>query len=173
MAEALAANAIDVAFDKRASPVARKLLGLLAGRREIGGQDATTASKSGGGANGRNAGKPSDGKSLADKLRGGTSTAGKFTGSMNSSYRFTEELRKFSDALLAAIEPELWNLTEDPCGSALLQATLKAHEGDDEALNWIIPGLLGCAPAEGTAEGEFLADAQEWDVKNLMQSRAG
>lgn len=173
MAEALAANAIDVAFDKRASPVARKLLGLLAGRREIGGQDATTASKSGGGANGRNAGKPSDGKSLADKLRGGTSTAGKFTGSMNSSYRFTEELRKFSDALLAAIEPELWNLTEDPCGSALLQATLKAHEGDDEALNWIIPGLLGCAPAEGTAEGEFLADAQEWDLKNLMQSRAG
>ena len=34
----------------------------------------------------------------------------------------------------------------------MLQAILKAHEGDAESLTWIIPGLLGCAPAEGTNE---------------------
>ena len=161
MGRALVENAVDVAFDKRASPVARKFLALLAGRADL------NASGGGGG------GAGSDGKSLADKLRGGTSAAGKFSGSLNASYRFNEELRKFSDAMLAAVEEELWNLVEDTCGSALLQATLKAHEGDDEALNWIIPGLLGCAPAEGTTEGELLADAQEWDIKNMMQSRAG
>ena len=161
MGRALVENAVDVAFDKRASPVARKFLALLAGRADL------NASGGGGG------GARSDGKSLADKLRGGTSAAGKFSSSHNASYRFNEELRKFSDAMLAAIEEELWNLVEDTCGSALLQATLKAHEGDGEALNWIIPGLLGCAPAEGTTEGELLADAQEWDIKNMMQSRAG
>ena len=99
--------------------------------------------------------------------------AGKFTGTLSTSYRFGEELRKFSDSVLAAVESELWNLMEDTCGSAMLQAILKAHEGDAESLTWIIPGLLGCAPAEGTNEGELLADAQEWDIKTMMQSRAG
>ncbi|CAL52476.1 Armadillo-type fold [Ostreococcus tauri] len=169
MGREMVENAVDVAFDKRASPVVRRFLALLAGRAgDKGGADASTGAPSG-----RNGGKASDGKSLADKLRGGTSSAGKFSASLNTSYRFEEELRKFSDAMLAALEPELWNLVEDTCGSALLQALLKAHEGDDEALNWIIPGLLGCAPAEGTNEGEFLVDAQEWDVKNMMQSRSG
>ena len=167
MGRELSENAVDVAFDKRASPVARKFLSLLAGRADLN-PPQQPKQKAGGGGRGA-----ASGKNLADKLRGGTSTAGKFAGTLSTSYRFGEELRKFSDSVLAAIESELWNLMEDTCGSAMLQAILKAHEGDAESLTWIIPGLLGCAPAEGTNEGELLADAQEWDIKTMMQSRAG
>ena len=59
------------------------------------------------------------------------------------------------------------------CGSAFLQAMLNAHQGDAAALNWIIPGFLGCAPQEGTKEGELLASAKESDVKQLCESRSG
>ena len=33
-------------------------------------------------------------------------------------------------------------------------------------------GPVGCAPAEGTNEGELLADAQEWDIKTMMHGWA-
>jgi nucleolar protein 9 len=46
---------------------------------------------------------------------------------------------------------------------------LTAHQGDAAALNWIIPGFLGCAPEEGTVEGELLASAKESDVVGLYK----
>ena len=89
---------MDVAFDKRASPVARKFLSLLAGRADLN-PPQQPKQKAGGGGRGA-----ASGKNLADKLRGGTSMAGKFTGTLSTSYRFGEELRKFSDSVLAAVE---------------------------------------------------------------------
>ena len=109
-------------------------------------------------------------------MKGGTSAAGAFADSGDAPperHRFEALLREYSDTTLAALESELWGLTEDACGSAFLQAMLTAHRGDAAALNWIIPGFLGCAPAEGTKEGELLADAKESDVKQLCESRSG
>ena len=155
VADAVAATAIDSAYDPRVSPVARALLSALSGR-----ECAPSA---------KNAG-------LAGKLKGGTSAAGAFDDAPDAPaerHVFQSELRAFSDAVLAALEPELWNLSEDACGSAFLQAMLIAHKGDTASLNWIIPGFLGCAPEEGTKEGELLADADADDVRRLAESRAG
>ena len=155
ISDALVASAVDAAYDPRVSPVARKFLSLLAGR------ECAPSAKAGG---------------LAGKLEGGTSAAGGFADSADAPperHRFASALNAFGDAALAALEPELWNLTEDACGSAFLQTLLNAHRGDDAALLWIVPGFLGCAPPEGAKEGELLADAKESDVRALMESRSG
>ena len=155
VADGIVAEAVNCAYDPRVSPVARKFLSVLSGR------ECAPVAKAGG---------------LAGKLKGGTSKAGAFADSgigRPDRHRFEDELKAFADAMLAALEPELWNLTEDACGSAFLQAMLNAHQGDAAALNWIVPGFLGCAPAVGTPEGELLADADEKDVRQLMDSRAG
>ena len=155
VADGIVAEAVNCAYDPRVSPVARKFLSVLSGR------ECAPVAKAGG---------------LAGKLKGGTSKAGAFADSgigQPDRHRFDDELKAFADAMLAALEPELWNLTEDACGSAFLQAMLNAHQGDAAALNWIVPGFLGCAPAVGTPEGELLADADEKDVRQLMDSRAG
>ena len=155
VSDAITAAAVDCAYDPRVSPVARKFLSLLSGR------ECSPSSKAAG---------------LAGKLKGGTSAAGSFADAADAPperHKFDALLNAFSDATLAALEPELWNLTEDACGSAFLQALLNAHKGDVASLNWIIPGYLGCAPAEGTKEGELLADAKESDVKQLVESRSG
>ena len=155
MSDAIANSAVDSAYDPRVSPVARSYLSVLSGR------ECSNNSKQGG---------------LAGKLKGGTSSAGGFDDAMDAPaerYVFETELRRFSDLMLAQLEPELWNLREDACGSAFLQSVLIAHKGDTASLNWIIPGFLGCAPAEGTADGELLADADENDVKQLAESRSG
>ena len=155
VSDAITAAAVDCAYDPRVSPVARKFLSLLSGR------ECSPSSKAAG---------------LAGKLKGGTSAAGSFADAADAPperHKFDALLNTFSDATLAALEPELWNLTEDACGSAFLQALLNAHKGDVASLNWIIPGYLGCAPAEGTKEGELLADAKESDVKQLVESRSG
>ena len=139
MADSLAGSAVDAAYDPRVSPVARKFLSLLSGR------ECSPSAKTGG---------------LAAKLKGGTSAAGTFADSGAAPpdrHRFDDLLSSFSDTVLAALEAELWNLTEDSAGSAFLQAMLNAHTGDSAALNWIIPGFLGCSPEEGTKEGELLA----------------
>ena len=153
--ESLSSAAVDAAYDPRVSPVARKFLSVVSGR------ECAPSAKAG---------------SLAGKLKGGTSAAGAFADSGDAPperHRFEALLREYSDTTLAALESELWGLTEDACGSAFLQAMLTAHRGDAAALNWIIPGFLGCAPAEGTKEGELLADAKESDVKQLCESRSG
>jgi nucleolar protein 9 len=155
ISDAIAATAVDSAYDPRVSPVARTHLSLLSGR------ECAPAAKAGG---------------LAGKLKGGTSAAGGFGDAVDAPaerHVFEAELRRFSDLVLASLEPELWNLSEDACGSAFLQALLTAHKGDTASLNWIIPGFLGCAPEEGTADGELLANADAGDVKRLAESRSG
>ena len=155
IADGVVAEAVNCAYDPRVSPVARKFLSVLSGR------ECSPSSKAG---------------SLANKLKGGTSKAGAFADSgigQPERHRFADELKAFADAMLAALEPELWNLTEDACGSAFLQAMLNAHQGDAAALNWIVPGFLGCAPEENTPEGELLANADEKDIRQLMDSRSG
>ena len=155
VSDAITGAAVDAAYDPRVSPVARKFLSVLSGR------ECSPSSKAG---------------SLAGKLKGGTSAAGTFADSGNAPperHRFEDMLSAFSDTTLAAIESELWNMTEDACASAFLQAMLNAHQGDVAALNWIIPGFLGCAPEEGTKEGELLASANESDIKQLCESRSG
>ena len=155
VADAVAATAIDSAYDPRVSPVARTLLSVLSGR-----ECAPSAKNQG----------------LAGKLQGGTSAAGAFDDAPDAparTPRVSVRSRAFSDAALAALEPELWNLSEDACGSAFLQAMLIAHKNDVASLNWIIPGFLGCAPEEGVGEGELLANADADDVRRLAESRAG
>jgi nucleolar protein 9 len=155
IADAFSANAIDSAYDPRVSPVARVFLSVLSGR------DCANSANSGG---------------LALKLKGGTSAAGGFGDARDAPadrYVFETELRRFSDGVLAALEPELWNLREDACGSAFLQAVILAHEGDTASLNWIIPGFLGCAPEDGVADGELLANADARDARRLAESGSG
>ena len=61
---------------------------------------------------------------------------------------FPELLESHTNDVLANVEEVLWDMTDDPCASAYLQAILLSQEGDDASLKWIIPGLLGCAPPE-------------------------
>ena len=86
---------------------------------------------------------------------------------------FPELLESHTNDVLANVEEVLWDMTDDPCASAYLQAILLSQEGDDASLKWIIPGLLGCAPPEDAPDGELLADLSSDDMKALMQSRSG
>ena len=123
ISDALVASAVDAAYDPRVSPVARKFLSLLAGRE--------CARRPRGGRVGREAqgrhqrgGRPADSADAPPER-----------------HRFASALNAFGDAALAALEPELWNLTEDACGSAFLQTLLNAHRGDDAARSGSSPGF--------------------------------
>ena len=86
---------------------------------------------------------------------------------------FPELLESHTNDVLANVEEVLWDMTDDPCASAYLQAILLSQEDDDKNLKWIIPGLLGCAPPEDALDGELLIDLSSDDMKMLMQSRSG
>ena len=137
--------AVDSAYDPRVSPVARKFLSLLS--------DASA--------------RPRPRRKPRGKLKGGTSSAGTFA---DSATRLPNAIAStpcspLSDthrrARVRVVEPDggqLW--------SAFLQAMLNAPR-DVAALNWIIPGFLGCAPG-GRHEGAGnSATAGESDIKQL------
>jgi nucleolar protein 9 len=174
----LSSRAKDIAFDQRASPVARRVFFLLAGKEmplNPGGRDKTLAV-------GQQNYKPQG--NLESKLKGATSVE-QFDASKKNREKYQEEknedrinafpelLESHINDVLANVEEVLWDMTDDPCASAYLQAILISQEGDDKSLKWIIPGLLGCAPPEDAPDGELLADLSSEDMKTLMQSRSG
>ena len=174
----LSSRAKDIAFDQRASPVARRVFFLFAGKEmplNPGGRDKTLAV-------GQQNYKPQG--NLESKLKGATSVE-QFDASKKNREKYQEEknedrinafpelLESHINDVLANVEEVLWDMTDDPCASAYLQAILISQEGDDKSLKWIIPGLLGCAPPEDAPDGELLADLSSDDMKTLMQSRSG
>jgi len=174
----LSSRAKDIAFDQRASPVARRVFFLFAGKEmplNPGGRDKTLAV-------GQQNYKPQG--NLESKLKGATSVE-QFDASKKNREKYQEEknedrinafpelLESHINDVLANVEEVLWDMTDDPCASAYLQAILISQEGDDKSLKWIIPGLLGCAPPEDAPDGELLADLSSEDMKTLMQSRSG
>ncbi len=174
----LSSRATDISFDQRASPVARRVFFLFAGKDmplNPGGRDKTLAV-------GQQNYKPQG--NLESKLKGATSVE-QFDASKKNREKhrdeknedrinaFPELLESHTNDVLANVEEVLWDMTDDPCASAYLQAILLSQEGDDASLKWIIPGLLGCAPPEDAPDGELLADLSSDDMKALMQSRSG
>ena len=167
----MSAKAKDVAFDQRASPVARRVFFLFAGKDmplNPGGRDKSLAA-------GQQNYKPQG--NLESKLKGAT-TIEKFNPKQKQNTEdrinaFPEILESHTNDVLANVEEVLWDMTEDPCASAYLQAILLSQEGNEASLKWIIPGLLGCAPPEDAPDGELLEELSSDDIKTLMQSRSG
>ena len=125
--------------------VARRVFFLFAGKEmplNPGGRDKTLAV-------GQQNYKPQG--NLQSKLKGAT-TVEQFDASKkidkNAEKKedrinaFPELLESHTNDVLANVEDVLWDMTDDPCASAYLQAILLSQEDDDKNLKWIIPGLL-------------------------------
>ena len=158
MCEAVAAKAYSVGSDRAGSPAARSLVSLLCGRG-VGAKSGTV------------------GQRLTQAMDDDNSNdAAASTSAAPPPYLLPMLLNTFTGKVLESASPEeLWDLAADTAGSGFLQALVRAHAQDEEALAMLIPSFLGSEPGagDGNGIGERLSCVPAERFEELMSDRAG